>query len=256
MRIKQTKHQRHSSNEIVAQTIAVLNKESEPRALFKAWMQLSLRSRIRSEVMSVMNSLAKGCDPVVSSLRVFIESCEAEGVQVLIENRRGTRKFVIEPAGSEYTPASKDCPIKRRPDEPSEQFWLRWNNHRSGIFSSIVYSVFDAAGMDVKQYAQEIVDGAVDGKFEGQVEADFLLGLLRPRDEAEKLAMAKIEVESAPASEPPIAQAILDQIATLTARIAALEQAQGSNVVQFPAPVRPQVTLHRMSDWLAQREAA
>lgn len=143
-----------------AEVVAILNKWAEPRAILKAWMQLSPKVQQESSFVGMtINSVLSGRDPRLDAVIGFLKACEAENIPVLVAPKNGkARPFKIEDNGSAYTPGAKESPIRRRLTESTKEFFSRWDRHRQAIASSIVHELFDETGTSlatIKEIAAE-----------------------------------------------------------------------------------------------------
>jgi hypothetical protein len=147
----------HQGSDQRTYAFAILNKTSEPRAILVAWLDLSPQHRGNAHVISVMRSLSKGRDPYVESLHGFLSLCKQAGVGVVVSYDNGAHQFVIDPCGSGYTPASRDCPIRREPNETDKDFWTRWNLHRAGCFSMLVHDILESESLNLDQLIETLL---------------------------------------------------------------------------------------------------
>lgn len=141
----------HRGGDEPTYAFSILNKASEPRAILVAWLALSPQHRSNAHVISVMRSLSKGRDPNVEALQGFLSLCGQAGVEVVVGNADGAHQFEIDPWGSGYTPASRDCPFRREPNETDSDFWTRWNLHRAGCFSMLVHHILESESLSLDE---------------------------------------------------------------------------------------------------------
>jgi hypothetical protein len=182
----------HQGSDQRTYAFAILNKTSEPQAILIAWLDLRPQHRGNAHVISVTRSLCRGRDPYVEALHGFLSLCKQAGVGVVMSNGNGAHQFVIDPCGSGYTPASRDCPVRREPNETDAEFWTRWNLHRAGCFSMLVHDILESESLSL----DELIDILLYDGTCGQLIAmrDWLIS----RERAEFLANG---IFSIPATE-------------------------------------------------------
>ena len=211
-----------ASNKIEESPICILNKWSEPRALLQAWLKLDASDQGGGVGGSVIQPLLAGKDFQLDALRRFINHCAEVGIAIVVESKRGVRAFKIEADGTAYTPKSNDCPIKRRPDEPVEDFFARWNMHRKGIFSLIVHDFFKSHGVTPDEYSNSLAQ-VTDDRFEHLMSLLLTTGI-NDRDTAYALAHtaeAGIDVEPDHGQAPAISTIGNERLAEIEAKFVA-----------------------------------
>jgi hypothetical protein len=152
-----------------------------------------------------MRSLSKGRDPYVESLHGFLSLCKQAGVGVVVSYDNGAHQFVIDPCGSGYTPASRDCPIGRGPNETNSDFWTRWNSHRAGCFSMLVHDILESESLSLDQLIKILLYDESCGQLITM--RDWLIS----RERAESLAngIFSIPATEEMSVEPPQVRALI-----------------------------------------------
>lgn len=179
-------------------TIVILSKDAEPRAIFSAWTRLPDDYLHDPNVASVMHSLVQGRDPFLYAMKGFISACEQAEVEVIVHARNAKpRPLRIEKEGSCYT--EKDSPIQRKVGESVEDYYLRWNNHRSGLFSLIAHEWLAEHGKTLDSFVME------DRSALAQNAVESVTTLIRNEVDAERHAQRQSRrnnVEAAPEVKP------------------------------------------------------
>ncbi|MBX3498742.1 MAG: hypothetical protein KF889_04805 [Alphaproteobacteria bacterium] len=243
--------------------VAILNKWSEPTALFRAWLALPQSVLTTSSVFeNLFTSMSRGKDPYLSTLVAFLDVCREHDVPVMVRSRNyGERPFEVQENGSAYTPQSAESPFRkgrpcaRQPGESEESFFERWDEHRLGCFSLCVHDVFDELGTTlgdylVSQRPDHDMSRAIPLElFDARLMAQWVLN----RPEAARLArtaepsvdrdrLPVVETTSAPVIDDGRVSQLEATVAELSARLATLSSPTRINLIGFPTITAPEPT--------------